>query len=366
MKEFIDLCTSMRAKAKTATEANSWKLVANSVYGKLIENIFKRVTCSFIHSEKEAIRKATCPTFKGSMVCSDDLTISFHKKKSVHMKQCWALGFSVLEISKYIMQKLYYEQVLPKLGGHEKVDLIMSDTDSFILEIQGLTNNEVMKRLSSVMDFSNLPKNHVLFDLKNARLPGLLKNEVPDGAIIEVVAVKPKAYALQTISNEDLDQTVRTAKKIRYLNLRKDYINKHLKIKIDSRAKGVKRAVKDKLPFSHFKSCVTGNTDYVQVYQRSLQSKTHRNYLQEALRVAMTPLDDKRYQLCNIHSTPYGSYLINLCPTTSQNSPVETNCYKCYIKSSKFQKKNSKEIAKLLREKIRKIKKEKRNLQKKK
>ena len=288
MKEFIDICTKERAQAKTPTESNMWKLVANSVYGKLIENITKRTTAIMDKNELAASRHASSPTFKSMMICSNDLTISFHKKKEVHMKQCWALGFSVLEISKWIMQRLYYEEILPALGGYKNVDVIMSDTDSYILQIKNHTTEEAMTKLKHIMDFSNLPKTSKLYDNSRARIPGLLKNEVPNGDILEVVAVKPKAYSLLTKTFEEE------------------------KINQENKAKGVKRSVKDSLPFDYYKKCITGEIDLVEVFQRTLLSKQHKNYLIEAKRVAFTPLDDKRYQTCSVHSVPYGSKRIKL------------------------------------------------------
>lgn len=149
------------------------------------------------------------------------------------------------------------------------------------------------------MDFSNLPHAHPLYNPQNARRPGLLKNEVPNGSIVEVVAVKPKAYAMRTLtatSNEE---------------------------KLDSRAKGVKRAIKDKLPFDYYKQCIDGRSKFIEIHQRSLISKNHTNFLQEAVKIALSPLDDKRFQTCPIHSVPYGSSLIG------------SVCYQCKTKKAR-------------------------------
>ena len=53
--------------------------------------------------------------------------------------------------------------------------------------------------------------------------------------------------------------------------------------------------------------CVTE----VRVEQRNITSKDHRNRLVAANKIAFSSFDDKRYLLCNLHSCPYGSVLID-------------------------------------------------------
>ena len=99
-----------------------------------------------------------------------DFSITFWKKKSLQMtKQQWAIGFSVLELSKLVMQRLFYN-VIQQRFGFKNVDLLMTDTDSFLLNIKtgaGRSGSNrctrIMRTLSDVMDFSNYPKDHELY-----------------------------------------------------------------------------------------------------------------------------------------------------------------------------------------------------------
>ena len=281
LKEFIDICTKMRKAAPTETIANLWKLLANSVYGKLIENVMKRMNCKFSTTEEEALKRASDPTFKSFMSCGEELAISFHSKRKLKMKQSWALGFSILEISKLIMQRLFYGHVQPKLGGPDKVSLLMSDTDSFLVKVKGMNDLEIGEALKDVMDFSNYPSDHPLHDKSRSKQPGLLKNEMPHCSITEAVAVKSKAYSILTDLQSDNRQV--------------------------NRAKGVRKSVSTKLPFNLYKDCVFGNISMVEVMQRNIVSKKHSNYLVEGRRIAFSPDDSKRYQLCTLHSVPFGS-----------------------------------------------------------
>jgi len=224
------------------------------------------------------MRNSSSPLYKGSLICSEDLSISFHKKKELKLDQCWAVGFSILEISKFIMQRLYYEKIVARLGSG-CVSIIMSDTDSFLIEVKGLTETEVMQRLADVMDFSNLDPSDPLFDDSRRKIPGFLKNEIPKAIILEVVALKSKTYAIRTNKNSVLNK-----------------------------AKGVVEAIKNKIPFSQYKRCVL-HVHQHEVTQKTLRSKNHINQMLECKKVAFSSFDDKRFLLCSKHSAPFGSFL---------------------------------------------------------
>ncbi len=197
MKEFIEDCAKMRAGAKTACQSKIFKTVPNACFGKFIESQDKRMDCRFPTTAARDAALTRHPLFKSKMICGEDLTVSFHAKKYLTMNQCWAVGFSILEISKYIMQQLYYKSIVPALGGAENITLIMSDTDSFLIRVKNHTETDALSKLAPFMDFLNLPTDHSLYSVENARVPGLLKSEVPMASIKAVVALKAKTYALR-------------------------------------------------------------------------------------------------------------------------------------------------------------------------
>lgn len=250
--------------------------------------------CYFNTSAAQAMRRATSPLYKGTTICSEELTITFQKKKKLQMRQCWQIGFSILELSKLVMAKIYYLELIPRLGA-ENVSLIMSDTDSFLFLVRGHTEEEALSKLEPIMDFSNLAKDHPLYSSVREKLPGFLKNEIPLARILRAVALKAKSYAIFTEDGE-----TRAA------------------------AKGVKESVKRLIPFETYLACVEKD-DLVEVTQTQIGSKNHVNRLTLNQRVAFSSLDDKRYQLCSCHSVPYGSKIIRefertgICPFCRDN-----------------------------------------------
>ena len=53
MKKYIDFNTEKRTKATNSFEKNFLKLVINSVYGKKIENLIKKINVRLVNNEKD-------------------------------------------------------------------------------------------------------------------------------------------------------------------------------------------------------------------------------------------------------------------------------------------------------------------------
>ena len=289
LRPYIDMCTKKRAEAVTKTKNTMMKLLSNSLYGKMIESGSNRMDCKFVRDQKSALKRNTDPRLKANLIFSENLSVAFLQKKNVKLNQSWAVGFAILEISKYIMQTLMYKAVKPCFGG--RVSTLLSDTDSWILALPSSSSEKAMREMKDVMDFSNYPSDHDLFDASVKNRTGFLKNELAGDEITEVVGIRSKTYAIRS------EKTMSRC------------------------CKGVKKATKNRIPFSAFVACVKGmSTHHVEQY--TIQSKKHINRLMRCQKVAFSSFDDKRYLLCGIHSVPYGSHIIDVSKKTGE-------CYFC-------------------------------------
>ena len=81
------------------------------------------------------------------------------------------------------MYNFYYDVLKQNFPN---MDLIMTDTDSFLLDIQCPDLYKTLSKMPSFFDFSNMNKNHILFQYdtgvkeyvdKNAKAPGKYKDE---------------------------------------------------------------------------------------------------------------------------------------------------------------------------------------------
>lgn len=241
----------------------------------------KRLICGVCRDPDVFLAKSSSPLYQGSLICSDDLTLTFSKKSTVMLDQCWGVGFSILEISKLLMQQYYYETLQPTLGIGN-VATIMSDTDSFVFVTNRGPEDEVMRLLKDQMDFSNYPPDHKLYSDKVKKRPGYMKNEVPGGKIQEVVALQSKTNSMRVICEGGRKEETRNT------------------------TKGVKGAMRKKIPLSEYRRCVEEMTQH-KVEQTSLRSFNHINKLIKSEKVAFSSFDDKRFLTCSRHSVPYGS-----------------------------------------------------------
>ena len=62
MKKYIDFDTEKRTNAANSFEKNSFKLIINSVYGKTMENLRKRISVRLVNNEKDFLKYTSKPT----------------------------------------------------------------------------------------------------------------------------------------------------------------------------------------------------------------------------------------------------------------------------------------------------------------
>ena len=118
------------------------------------------------------------------------------KKTKAKMTKPIYLGMSILDISKTLMYKFWYDYIGPKYGDKRK--LCYTDTDNFIANIKtGDFFEDISNDVERWFDTSNYDENdkRPLPIGKNEKVPGVFKEELGGNIIVEVVALRPKAWA---------------------------------------------------------------------------------------------------------------------------------------------------------------------------
>ena len=165
---------------------------------------------------------------------------------------------SILDISKTRMYEFCYDYIKPKYGDRAK--LCYTDTDSFVINI--ITEDffeDISNDVERWFDTSNYDENdkRPLPIGKNEKVPGVFKEELGGKIIVEVVALRPKAWA--------------------YLM---DDGSAHKK------AKGTKKCViKRRLMFESYKDCLFNEKTIFKKQQR-FKSYYHDMYIEEINKVA--------------------------------------------------------------------------------
>jgi len=130
LKEYIDLNTELRTKAKNNFEKDFFKLMKNSVFGKTIENIENRVDIKLVN-DKEKARKLVAKPNYGHCTIFDENLIAIHMAKTkIYYNKPVYLGMCILDLSKTLMYDFHYNYIKSKYGSEAK--LLYTDTDSLI------------------------------------------------------------------------------------------------------------------------------------------------------------------------------------------------------------------------------------------
>ena len=136
-KGFIEKNIELRTNSNSSNEKDLFKLMSNSIYGKLLYNPRKHCTrTKIVTCEKDYKKHANDPFLSETFPISKDKLIMKFMEKNVDLKYPLYIGWFVLELSKYRMYDFYYN-VLKKTYGNN-VSLVYSDTDSFLLEFQNI------------------------------------------------------------------------------------------------------------------------------------------------------------------------------------------------------------------------------------
>ena len=193
---YIRMNTEFRKEAKSDFETNFYKLMNNSLFGKTMENLRYRVDVKIVRSrETDKIRRLVAsPSYVRHEIFGNDLAgIHMHKSRLFLNKPIYT-GMTILENSKSLMYDFFYNCLKARYGP--KCELIYTDTDSLLLEIETDHVYRDMAEELSLYDTSNYPKDHLLYSGLNKKVLGKMKDECAGRMINEAVAIRPKMYLI--------------------------------------------------------------------------------------------------------------------------------------------------------------------------
>ena len=103
LKQYIDFNTEKRKHARNPLEKDFFKLMNNSVFGKTMENLHKRVDVRLVTNEKKLLKLTSKPTYVSSKIFNEDL-IAVHKiKETLTLNRPAYVGMCILDISKTLI-----------------------------------------------------------------------------------------------------------------------------------------------------------------------------------------------------------------------------------------------------------------------
>ena len=265
MEPYIRMNTEFRKDAKNGFEKDFYKLMNNSVFGKTMENLRNRVDIRIVRSnEKDKIRKLVAsPLYSRHAIFTNDLVgIDMHKSRLLLNKPVYT-GMTILDKSKILMYDFFYNHLKKQYG--EKCELLYTDTDSLLLDIETEDVYKDIEKNKSFYDISDYPKEHPLFSEENKKVLGKMKDECNGEPITEYVGLRSKMYSIMT------------AKK----NIKK--------------AKGVKDSViKKQIKHEQYKTALF-KKEQMWHGMKMLRSEGHEIYGIHVNKISLSPFDSKRW-----------------------------------------------------------------------
>jgi hypothetical protein len=298
LKAYIEFNTQERQKAKNKFQQDYFKLMNNALFGKFLEDVTKYADFELfgpgkqkkfknIHQQKpfliqQEVVYHRCSNHEEdpeSKLCMEDnaCVVGMLKvKKKITLNKPIIIGSKILETSKVLMYDTYYNTFKPYFQGAMR--LCATDTDSFIINLKTSNLRQDLRHLSQSFDFSNYPKEHELYDCRNARVPGKFKDEYPGVQIEKFVGLRSKCYAFKTaLGNEEK----------RAKGVKKNVVKK------DIRMEDYERVLETQRPITR--------------RQQMIRSLKQQLYTIEQIKTALSAQDDKRF-ICEdgVTTLPWG------------------------------------------------------------
>ena len=156
----------------------------------------KQFSSFLIRDEEQCLNVLASPYLKDFVFLQDGSILCQHYREKVKMNRPSILGVSILELSKCLTYDYFYN-VLKKSFG-DRIQLLYSDTDSFVLRLFCGKLETELKVIESTLDTSNFPRNTPLFSMSHAKQLFRWKDECAQSPILLFLALRPKCYVILT------------------------------------------------------------------------------------------------------------------------------------------------------------------------
>ena len=194
MKEYIDFNTKLRTAAKNDFEKDFYKLMNNSVFGKMTENIRKHRNIKLVTNRESYLKLVMKPNFKSGVLFGENLMGCEIGQIKVVMNKPVYLGQAILDLSKIVMYESHYDYMKQKYP--EALTLCYMDTDSLIYDIETEDfYKDIAEDVQDRFDTSGYNPDRPLPVGLNKKVIGLLKDELGGEIMTEFLTLRPKMYA---------------------------------------------------------------------------------------------------------------------------------------------------------------------------
>lgn len=278
IKDYIAFNNDMRSCSASDFEKAFFKKMNNAFFGKCCQSSRRKLSLRASLNESNCKKYLSSPLLENFQIVNEDFSIFKFKKPCLVLDKPIYVGFSILEMSKLHMYKLYYNHF--KKIYNEKIELLYTDTDSLFLHIKTEdAYSDLQTHFSDIVDCSNFPPNHRMHDDRHKNKLGYLKSEAIE-PISEFVGLKSKMYAF-SFGNQ-----------------------------CKKRAKGVKKSTLRDINFKTYANVLKSGS-YLRHSMQLIISENHQLKTVTQNKISLSCFYDKKYlEIDGIHSKSYGHYEI--------------------------------------------------------
>ena len=171
----------------------------NSVYGKTMENLRKRINARLVNNEKDFLKYTSRPTHITHKIFDKNYAAIHEIKPVLILNKPIYVGFTVLDLSKWKMYDFHYNFIKKNFDA----ELLFTDTDSLAYEIKSEDVYEKILKNKDLFDLSNYLKNSKIFDPVNEKVIGKMQ-DVSEGKINdEFFGLKSRMYSMKNIDGKE-------------------------------------------------------------------------------------------------------------------------------------------------------------------
>ena len=137
----------------------------NSVYGKTIENLRKRINVRLVNNEKDFLKYTSRPTHITHKTFDKNYAAIYEINPVLALNKPIYVGFTVLELKKWLMYDFHYNFIIKHFGA----ELLLADTESLAYEINSEDAYEEFFKHKHLFDSRNYPR---FFDPTDKKVTG--------------------------------------------------------------------------------------------------------------------------------------------------------------------------------------------------
>ena len=183
----------------------------NSVFGKTMENLRKRVDMRLVTNQKKLNKLTPKPTYVSSKIFDENL-VAVHKiKETLTLDRPAYVGMCILDLSKTLMYDFHYNYIKKKYNDRAK--LLFTNTDSLTYEIETVDTYKDFWTDKDMFDNSDYPENSPYYCNTNKKIIGKFKDQACGIPITEFAGLKSKMYSYIK-DNEKVEELLRVLKRM--------------------------------------------------------------------------------------------------------------------------------------------------------